>query len=141
MKNKIAKKTHSQLIAEQQASTKKEVMLILKTNEYDYNNTLFETGLLWLQRNYSNIPILIENNKTSRIFWKWYTNQYSIIDNAFIQKVKNESLFQLRTNTLSKIYFDLQINLSFFPSRMAQKMIHDEISIEYSKIMQQQALK
>jgi hypothetical protein len=135
MKIKPTKITAKQIETEKKAVTKKEIMRILKTNEYDYNNTLFETGLLWLEKNYSNTPVLIESYKKSQTFWKWYTTQYNIIDESFLEKVNSESLYQRRLNSLSKIYYKLQIEMNYFPSRVAQKLIHDEFEKEDASLL------
>ncbi len=105
--------------------TKDEIMKILSMNDFQYKNTLYEIGLKWLQINC--IPEMIAIYEKSSIFWKWYINQYSIIDTKFINVVNSKSLYQYNTKQLLNVYENIQKEMPYFPNRVAQKMIFNDV--------------
>lgn len=49
-----------------------------------YNDVLFESGIAWIKEQVWNDDVLTLKVSSNTFFWQWYTNQWNIIEDAFL---------------------------------------------------------
>ena len=83
------KKTHVATMRERYESNQAFILQLTRMSRTDYYNTILETGLRFLERNYSSDSKHYKQlayNKNSG-FWKWFTSEFAIAENDYINNI------------------------------------------------------
>lgn len=123
---------HAERQQQHQQYLTREVMRILELNDEQYQVLRFESAFPYLDRvTDSNSAIIAQlTNETNSMFWKWWINQYTLIDEVFISRTTNHSFMALGRNKLRIYYSDMHVNMVAIPDSILYR--HHE---EYSKMM------
>jgi hypothetical protein len=66
---------------------KKEVRNILGISDAEHNEMIFKDGLRWLDEIPKDRRELVSQWKNNRRWWKWFTNEYYLIDQRFVKEM------------------------------------------------------
>jgi len=75
------------------------VMEKLQWTELEYCTFQYEQGLVYLQHHFMNLEQMIPQFESSKIFWRWWMNQWMDLDSVFehSMRIGNPSVQTLKT--------------------------------------------
>lgn len=81
------------------AVNERNVCRLLNWDEGQYHQFLFDCGMAWLAQHYAHNKMLGTALGQSRIFWKWWRNEFDKIDEHFI--ISNQQCISKSENWLA----------------------------------------
>jgi len=112
--------------AARQRTIKEQVLHLIKMSENDYNNLVFETACTYIEE-LAQVPEIAQEFLSEQLFWKWWRQQWSMIDEVFILQATQAPL---TLPTMRNWYERMHSDIDAFPD----PIVYDQIQGNYMKM-------
>lgn len=127
----IRKPTHLELQNKKHEAILDELCDMLKISREEYYQWLFDTGMNYLSRIFAKYEHFGKQMSKSAKFWRWWKNQYRILDEELINEFKSvDNLHEIGLVKLRDYYNECHTNTRVFLEGYLYDELEDRVKNE-----------